>query len=288
MGRWNIIKKIILLSIALILYTGASSASSIEWYDYQAGISAAQKSDKPMMIYFYSDRLPQSTTINFDELELTEALSKFICIKINVDYAINLTKSNNILYIPTIVFINTENQEILRVVGADSSNLKSKISEAWNKKDEIGQPFQLIENGYKKEIHNLSEVTIKEYNSQSRNLNVEKSANVEDVIKAEINAVTIRKLSGPAVNSIYTLTLDDGTDTMSITYKGGIGDISSGDKVDVKIDSNKIIEIIKSSSVGSQHKTTSSDETTSKTTPGFDLIAGIFVVSVFYWKKMRK
>jgi hypothetical protein len=58
--------------------------------------------------------------------------------------------------------------------------------------------------------------------------------------------------------------------------------------VDVKIDSNKIIEIIKSSSVGSQYKTTSSDETTSKTTPGFDLIAGIFVVSVFYWKKMRK
>lgn len=282
-------KKLLLISIiiALLFCVEISSASSIHWYDYEEGISIAEKSDKPMMIYFDSDR--NIYKINFDEPQLIEALNKFICIKINVEYAKNLTAPNNILAVPTIVFINTKKQEILRVVGADSSNLNSKILEAWNKKDEIGQPFQLIENGYKKEIYNLGKVTIKEYNSESRNLNVEKSANVEDVIKAEINAVTIRKLSGPDVNSIYTLTLDDGTDTMSITYKGGLGDIGSGDKVDVKIDSNKIIEISKSNSVVSQHKTTSGDETTSKTTPSFGLIAGVSAVFTLFFilKKMR-
>lgn len=277
----NTMKIILLIIIALILCIGTSSASSIHWYDYKEGISIAEKSDKPMMIYFDNDR--NIITINFDEPELTEALSKFICIKINVDYAKNLSTSNNIVYIPTIVFVNTKKQEILRLIGADQQNLESKILEAWNKKDEVGQPFQLLESGYKKETYDLGIVTIEEYNSKSKNLNIEKSANVEVVIKAEITAVTIRKLSGPDVNSIYTLTLDDGTDTMSMTYKGGIGDINSGDKVDVKIDSNKIIEILKSSSVASQHKTTS------KTTPGFGLIAGVSAVFTLFFilKKMR-
>lgn len=277
----------ILLIITLIICIGTSSASSVQWYNYEQGISIAEKSDKPMMIFFYSDASYGDTSINFDEPELIEALNKFISIKVNVDYAKNLTKSNNIRYVPTIVFVNTKKQEILRIVGADSKNLKSKISEAWNKKDEVGQPFQLVENEYNKEIYNLGKVTIKEYNSKYKNFNEVKSANVEVEIKAEINEVTIKKLSGPDVNSIYTLTLDDGTDTMLITYKGGLGDISSGDYVDIKIDSHKIIEILKSGSVGSLQKTTSSDETTSKTTPGFEFITGVFGVFVFYWKKMR-
>lgn len=83
------------------------------------------------------------------------------------------------------------------------------------------------------------------------------------------------------------MTLDDGTGTMLITYKGGLGDINTGDKVNVKIESNKITEISKSGITGSQYKTTSSDDTSSKTTPGFGLIAGVFAVFLFYWKIMR-
>lgn len=277
--------KIFLLTIiALILCIGTSSASSIQWYDYEEGISIAEKSDKPIMIYFNNDH--NIYKINFDEPQLIEALNNFICIKINVDYAKNLTKSNNIYGVPTIVFINTKKQEILRVEGI-VSNLQSKISEAWDKKDEIGQPFQLLEYEYKIEINDIGKVTIKEYNSKYRNLNLEKSAKVEIVIKAEINDATLRKLSGPSSNS-YTLTLDDGTGTMLITYNGGLGDINTGDKVNIKIESNKITEISKSGFAGSQHKTTSSDDTSSKTTPGFGLIAGVSVFFVsFVWKKMR-
>lgn len=116
-------KKIILLIIALILCIGTSSASSIQWYDYDAGINLAEKSDKPMMIYFYADWAP---IINFGDPEVIEALNNFICIKVNIDYTENLAKSNDIYSVPAIVFINTKKQEILRTVGAQ--NLKSKIS----------------------------------------------------------------------------------------------------------------------------------------------------------------
>lgn len=275
-------KIFLLIIIALILCIGTSSASSIQWYDYKEGISIAEKTGKPMMIYFYSDYAPNT---NFDDPEVIEALDKFICIKVNVNLARNLTKSNNIYGVPTIVFINTKKQEILRF-GGIVTNLQSRISEAWNKKDEIGQPFQLLENEYEIEINDLGKVTIEEYNSKYKNLNLEKSANVELVIKAEINDATIRKLSGPSSNS-YTLTLDDGTGTMLITYKGGLGDINIGDKVNIKIESNKITEISKSGFAVSQYKPTPSDDTSSKTTPGFGLIAGVFTVFVFYWRKKR-
>ena len=271
-------KKLILISFVIVLiFCIGISAGSMQWYEYETGIKEAEKTDKPMMIYVYADYAP---SINFDDPEVIEALSKFICIKVNFESGKNLLSSNSFYGVPTIVFINQEKQEIIRFTGfTDSSNLISIISEAWDKKDDVGKPFQLVEY----EIVDLGKTTVEEYNSNYKNLNSGKWVE----LTAEINDATIRKLSGPGVNSLYTLTLDDGTGTMSITYQGGLGDINIGDKVNVKIDSHKITEISKSGIVGSQYKTKSSDDTSSKTTPGFGLIAGIFAIFVFYWKKMR-
>ena len=271
----------LVVSLFLVFLIETVNASPIEWYDYETGIAKAEITGQPMMIYIYADHAP---SINFDDPDVIEAASNFICIRVNSVYGENLLRENNIYYIPTIVFVNTEKQEILRLIGADSKNLFSTISEAWIKKDEAGKTFQLFQL-VEYEKHNLGEVTIKEYNSHLNNLDNEKWVEVD----AEINEVTIRKLSGPGVNSRYSLTLDDGTSTISLTYEGGLGDINIGDKVNVKIDSHKITEISKSSIVGSQYKTTSSDDTSSKTTPGFGLIAGVSVVFVlfFIWKKMR-
>ncbi|MCG7850399.1 MAG: hypothetical protein MIO93_14675 [ANME-2 cluster archaeon] len=57
--------------------------------------------------------------------------------------------------------------------------------------------------------------------------------------------------------------------------------------MNIKIESNKITEISKPGIAGSQYKTTSSDDTSYKITPGFGLIAGVFTVFVFYWRKKR-
>jgi len=277
-------KKLLLILIMLIFSIGISSASSIEWYDYETGIGIAEKSGKPMIIFGYGETDPFSIkyeTDIFSDPEIIQQLDEFVCVKANAIFY------KDHYFVPWIIFTNKNGQEVLKITGyVSKEQFSSKISEAISKKDDTGEPFQYVPEEYEK--HDLGEVTIMEYKSFFENLEQEKIVEVD----AKINKVTIRDLSGPSYNSLYTLTLDDGTDTMRATYIGGLGDINTGDKVDVNIEFSrpmgyKIIDISKSGIVGSQYKTTSNDDTSSKETPGFSFITGVFVL-FFIWNKMRR
>jgi len=142
-----------------------------------------------------------------------------------------------------------------------------------------------------KETHNLGVVTIDEYNSFINNL--EKPTTVE--IKANIEKATIRSMSGGNIGQ-YSLTLDDGTSSLYVTYIGGLGNTNTGDIIDVELvfdgrlsenisPTPKIIKISKSDNINSQNIPKSNDDWSTDSTSGFGLITGI-VVLLFIWGKM--
>jgi len=109
-----------LLMCGLILITSATSYA-IDWiYSFDNGLEQAKEQDKPIMIDFYSkscswcDVLDKKT---YTDEEVNSLAEKFICVKIDVYKNRQVTNKYKIQGLPTIVFLNSEGEEIERIVG---------------------------------------------------------------------------------------------------------------------------------------------------------------------------
>ena len=112
---------LILLSLSLIfLCSWVALASSIEWHSYDEGMALAKEQNKPVMIDFYADwcgwckKLDSETYVDSDVIKMSE---DFINVKVDTEVQGNFAQKYGVRGLPTIVFTDSDGNEIRRVVG---------------------------------------------------------------------------------------------------------------------------------------------------------------------------
>ncbi|MCW3129581.1 MAG: thioredoxin family protein [Methanophagales archaeon] len=112
-------KDIIAFVFAVMLIAMCSDAvnaqSAIQWHNYQEGMQIAGYQDKPTMIFFESERCPACKMQK-------EVLADTLVINMSKNFVPiigsgELARGYGIRYIPTIVFTNSQGEEVYRLVG---------------------------------------------------------------------------------------------------------------------------------------------------------------------------
>jgi formylglycine-generating enzyme required for sulfatase activity len=136
--------------------TNANAQSEIEWHD-QEGMQIAMSQNKPTMILFYSDRCPACVKLAevFADTRVINMSKNFVPI---VGSRV-LDSLYGIRYVPTIVFTNSQGEEVYRIIGyRDADTLVNEmqyalmlssmpLSEPFTFTNTIGMDFVLIPAG---------------------------------------------------------------------------------------------------------------------------------------------
>jgi len=115
---------------------------AIQWHNYQKGMQIAGSQDKPTMIFFESERCP-ACKMQKEVLADTRVINmskNFVPITGSGE----LARGYGIRYIPTIVFTNSQGEEVYRLVGyRDADTLIEEMQYAIRlSSNPVQQPFQ--------------------------------------------------------------------------------------------------------------------------------------------------
>lgn len=116
------------LIIAILAAVGVNAQPSIVWYD-QEGMQIAKSQNKPTMIIFYSDRCPACVKLAgvFVDTQVINMSKNFVPIVGSG----GLDSLYGIRYVPTIVFTNSQGEEVYRTVGyRDPDTLMEEMRKA--------------------------------------------------------------------------------------------------------------------------------------------------------------
>lgn len=109
-----------LLVCGFILIISATSYA-IDWtYSFDNGLEQAKEQDKPIMIDFYGESCSWCNVLDkktYTDEEVNSLAEKFICIKIDFYKNRQVANRYKIQGLPTIVFLNSDAEEIERIVG---------------------------------------------------------------------------------------------------------------------------------------------------------------------------
>ena len=122
-----IVLAILSFSILYFRLREERSVSLVNWlFDYDAGISKARSENKIVLIDFYADWCSWCKVLDqetYADKEVASYLNeKFVCIKIDSDKNISLSKNFNVTGLPTIVFLSSNEKEVGRIVGYEPPN----------------------------------------------------------------------------------------------------------------------------------------------------------------------
>jgi thioredoxin-related protein len=109
----------------VILSAGIGLANAaldhVVWRDYEEGMAFAEKTNKPIMITFLSDRCRYCNLMEkktFSDREVVRALNeKFVSIKVDVSRNAMLARMYGATYLPTTVFITPQEEGIGKLIG---------------------------------------------------------------------------------------------------------------------------------------------------------------------------
>lgn len=111
----------LVLVMGLGLTSCAAQGTEIEWvYSLDEGLRIARQENKPIMVDFYTDwcgwckKLDQDTYSNPEVQELAE---EFVCVKVDGDSDRSSVSRYGIRGYPTILFLDSNGEEIDRNVG---------------------------------------------------------------------------------------------------------------------------------------------------------------------------
>ena len=118
-------KKIIFLTMALVLGF-ALEAHAVLWeYDLGSALQKAKTAQKPVMVDFYTDWCGWCKKLDSDTYsspKVGELAKKFICVKVDADKNKNAAAKYQVDGYPTIIFLNYEGGIDERVVGYRNSD----------------------------------------------------------------------------------------------------------------------------------------------------------------------
>jgi thioredoxin-related protein len=110
---------LVILSVGIGLANAA--LDHVVWRDYEEGIAFAKKTNRPIMITFFSDRCRYCNLMEkktFSDREVVRALNeKFVSIKVDVSRNAMLAHMYGATYLPTTVFITPQEEGIGKLIG---------------------------------------------------------------------------------------------------------------------------------------------------------------------------
>lgn len=114
------------LATGVLIAAEKKQIKAVAWQtDFTKASKAASKSNKPMMVDFYTTwcgwckKLDSDTYTNSQVVELSQ---KFVTVKVDGDKYPDLVKKYKVNGYPTIVFLNSKGNEVSRVVGFQNAN----------------------------------------------------------------------------------------------------------------------------------------------------------------------
>ncbi|MFW6176351.1 MAG: thioredoxin family protein [Thermoplasmatota archaeon] len=114
-----------LLLLALFPTTSQAQDDEINWYQYGEGMQKAKSQEKPIFIDFWARWCGPCQKMEeevYPDEDLIQKSSEFINIKVNVDQNNDLAKQYNIESIPTLIFLNSEGEVLIREIAFMSSS----------------------------------------------------------------------------------------------------------------------------------------------------------------------
>jgi len=125
-----------LLFIAAFPLSSVAEAEEIKWYSYEEGMQKAKSEGKPIFIDFWSQSCGPCVEMEnkvYPDEDVIEKSSDFINIKVDAYAERQLSTEYNIESIPTLIFLNSDGEEIKRVRGlVYSSELINTMDEVLN------------------------------------------------------------------------------------------------------------------------------------------------------------
>jgi thioredoxin-related protein len=103
------------LIIAMFAAASVNAQSGIAWHADQEGMQIAKSQNKPAMIIFYSDRCPACAKLEDElaDIRVIDMSNNFVPIVGSG----GLDRLYGIRYVPTLVFTNSQGEEVYRLVG---------------------------------------------------------------------------------------------------------------------------------------------------------------------------
>ncbi|MGB7001871.1 MAG: thioredoxin fold domain-containing protein [Halobacteriota archaeon] len=122
------------LIIAMLAAVGVNAQSEIAWiHDDQEGMQIAMSQNKPAMILFHSKTCPPCVKLTgeFADSLVINMSKKFVPIDVSTDEPSVLDRRYGIRYVPTLVFTNSQGEEVYRTVGyRDADTLVQEMQKA--------------------------------------------------------------------------------------------------------------------------------------------------------------
>jgi len=121
-----------------------TSAAEIQWHEYEEGMALASSNNMPVMIDFYTEwcgycrKMDDEVYVNDEVIELSK---NFVNIKVDCYARPDLRQKYAIMGYPTIVFLNSNGDEVHRVLGyVTADRLKTDMQIALNSRDATPTP----------------------------------------------------------------------------------------------------------------------------------------------------
>lgn len=121
----------------IILHTsmvGAGASSGIDWVSYEEALAASETEEKPIQVYFGAEWCPPCQGMKaevFTHSSVIDASHAVIWVQVDVDDEPEMASKYGILAVPTMVYIDHQEEVILREVGYRSpSQLTGDIATA--------------------------------------------------------------------------------------------------------------------------------------------------------------
>ena len=124
---------ILALLLASMFSISLVSANSMDWHSYDEGLSVSEQRDQPVMVYFYTENCGYCVMMEdetFTEREVQEKGDDIVFVKVDANAERGLASQYDITGVPTMVFINSNEDTIREEVGfMDADQLTTVIDE---------------------------------------------------------------------------------------------------------------------------------------------------------------
>lgn len=125
---------VLLLTTMILITSLQGAAADITWMSYERGIERAENRDKLILLYAGTDTCSFCVLMEqevFTDKDVIQAMRDFVTVKVDSASDVEIAQQLEIQYVPTIVFLTPEGDELLREVGYRSTEeLLSDMDEA--------------------------------------------------------------------------------------------------------------------------------------------------------------